>query len=104
MKKILGLFLIAVLFFSSLSFAEEENKNIERYLGIARVITYTKGGKDNHYAYLDGIHKPISLGSSITFSNVYDLTSIGRDPKKYKLISVEEYNGSNFKFGANAYN
>lgn len=107
MKKLLSLLSIIILIISSISFAEPNEKlndNIERYLGMARVITYNKGDKSNQYAFLDGEHRPVTLGGTITFTNIYSLPSINRDPKKYKLISVESFNGSNFKFGSNAYN
>ena len=101
-KKLFLCILSTLLLLSNLSLADEAEKaNIERFLGIARIITYTKSDKE-HYAVINGREQRVNIGGSISFENLYDLTSTGRDPKKYKLISVEPYSG--FGFGTNVYN
>lgn len=68
MRRILSSFLIFVLLLSSFSFAEEkkEQKVIEKYLGIARIVTYTKDDKNIHYANINGVEQRIDLNGSVS--------------------------------------
>ncbi len=91
--------------FGGHSFADPAEEDVEKFLGMARIITYTKGSsKTQHYALTNGIEKAVSVGGSLSFYSEYNLLNTGRDPKQYKIVSVEPYTGSNFNFGANAYN
>ena len=105
MRKIISIFLTLTLIISSFSFAEEkkEEKIIEKYLGIARIITYTKNDKNIHYTKINGKEQRVDLNGSISFENEYNLKASKRNPSDYKLISVEAFNGTNFKFGADVF-
>ena len=105
MRKIISIFLTLTLIISSFSFAEEkkEEKIIEKYLGIARIITYTKDDKNIHYTKINGKEQRVDLNGSISFENEYNLKASKRNPSDYKLISVEAFNGTNFKFGADVF-
>lgn len=107
MKKILSSFLVIMFLISSFGFADEvkSDKVIERYLGIARIITYVKNGdKSQHYALINGKEEKIDLDGILKFDLNYDLLAINRNPLLYKILKVETYENSAFGFGTNVYN
>ena len=89
---------------ANISYANTNYSNTEKILGIARIVTHIKyGNKSIHYARVNGAERKVDLDNDFTFNIAYDLASTGRDPKRYKILSAEAYNGSNFEFGSNVY-
>lgn len=78
--------------------------NEEKYLANARIITYTKKGDPNRlYALIEGKEIEVKEGEDVSFEHLYNLVETGRVPKRYRVVSVEPYNGENFRFGSSVY-
>lgn len=99
------LFLLGSTIHVSSVYAKETKpkEQIEKYMGLLRYVSYSKGGTPNDlYGYVSDTEEKIEVGKEVSFTSLFPASSLKGKVKEYELVSVEPYT-PDFHFGASIY-